>query len=254
VETLGTMAKSMSVGNSARNGLLSALLAQQGFDGPEAPIEGVRGFLNVTGEKPNLEGVIAGLGLSWELMSNAYKPYPCGVVLNPVIEACLALQARSDFDLVKIQSIEVTGHPLLRQRTDRPSVRTGRESQVSAQHAVAIALSTGRAGLEEFSDAAVQRSDVQALGRRLSFVDDEHMSIDATRVVLKLRDGTILEQQIDFARGSLEKPLSDLELETKLRELCRYGRSGCDPSPLIDALWSLDQCTDVASVMDLGSA
>jgi 2-methylcitrate dehydratase PrpD len=249
VETLGTMAKSMSVGNSARNGLLSALLAQQDFDGPDAPIEGVRGFLNVTGENPNFEGLVAGLGTSWEMMSNAYKPYPCGVVLNPVIEACLALQARADFDLTKIQSIEVTGHPLLRQRTDRPAVRTGRESQVSAQHAVAIALSTGRAGLEEFSDAAVQRSDVQALGRRLSFVDDASMSIDATRVIAKMEDGSSLQESIDFARGCLLRPLSDGALERKLRELCSYGASGCDPSPLIDAIWTLDRSADVGSIL-----
>ncbi len=99
---------------------------------------------------------------------DAYKPYPCGVVLNPVIEACLALQARAGFDPAEIQSIKVTGHPLLRQRTDRPAVLTGRESQVSAQHAVAIALSTGRAGLEEFSDAAVQRGVPHLDARRVT--------------------------------------------------------------------------------------
>jgi 2-methylcitrate dehydratase PrpD len=253
VETLGTMAKSMSVGNSARNGLLSALLAQQNFDGPAAPIEGVRGFLNVTGERPDLESVINGLGARWELLSNAYKPYPCGVVLNPVIEACLALYAQEKMVLSKIQSIELTGHPLLRQRTDRPGVRTGRESQVSAQHAVAIALATGRAGLEEFSDAAVGRSEVQALGKVLSFVDDASYSIDAAQVNITLSDGRRLNKKIDFAKGSLEKPLSDADLEDKLRVLCRYGRSGCDPSPLIDALWSLDQSADVASLMALST-
>jgi 2-methylcitrate dehydratase PrpD len=253
VETLGTMAKSMSVGNSARNGLLSALLAQQNFDGPAAPIEGVRGFLNVTGERPDLESVINGLGERWELLSNAYKPYPCGVVLNPVIEACLALYAQEKMVLSNIQSIELTGHPLLRQRTDRPGVRTGRESQVSAQHAVAIALATGRAGLEEFSDAAVGRSEVQALGKVLSFVDDASYSIDAAQVNITLNDGRRLNKKIDFAKGSLEKPLSDADLEDKLRVLCRYGRSGCDPSPLIDALWSLDQSADVASLMALST-
>jgi 2-methylcitrate dehydratase PrpD len=51
VETLGTMAKSTGVGHSARGGLLAALLAEQGVEGPDAPIEGPRGFLRVMGHE-----------------------------------------------------------------------------------------------------------------------------------------------------------------------------------------------------------
>ena len=54
VEALGTGAKSISVGNAARNGLLSALLAAEGFDGPPLPLEGERGYLRVAGVNPRL--------------------------------------------------------------------------------------------------------------------------------------------------------------------------------------------------------
>jgi 2-methylcitrate dehydratase PrpD len=251
VETLGTMSKSMSVGNAARNGLLSALLAEADFDGPAAPLEGVRGFLNVTGEKPDFAGLVEGLGQHWELTKNTYKPYPCGVVLNPVIDACLALHADPALTLPQITRIDVVGHPLLRQRTDRPGVRSGRESQVSAQHAVPIALTTGRAGLEEFSDAAVAQTDVQALGRKVCFTDDASLSIDAARVIVTQTSGQTLTSAIDFARGSLSRPLTDIEIENKLRALCRYGRSGCEPEPLIDAVWGLDGVADVGVLMRL---
>jgi 2-methylcitrate dehydratase PrpD len=251
VETLGTMSKSMSVGNAARNGLLSAILAEADFDGPTAPLEGVRGFLNVTGENPDLASLTEGLGQHWELAKNTYKPYPCGVVLNPVIDACLALHADAALSLPRITRIDVVGHPLLRQRTDRPGVRTGRESQVSAQHAVPIALTTGRAGLEEFSDAAVAQPSVQALGRKVYFTDDASLSIDAARVTVTQTDEQTLTAAIDFARGSLNKPLTDSEIEEKLRALCRYGRSGCEPEPLIDAVWGLDGVGDVSVLMDL---
>ncbi len=256
VETLGTSAKSISVGNAARNGLLSALLASEGFEGPGAPLEGPRGFLRVFGEEPDPGALIPDPGWQWQLLRNAYKPYPCGVVLNPVIDACLQI-TRSGLltgaSLQRIESIEITGHPLLRQRTDRPDVRSGRQSQVSAQHAVAVVLRRGRAGLAEFSDAAVGADDVRALGRRVRFVDDDGMSVDGARVRVGFADGTSIVETIDTARGSLACPMSDAELEQKLRDLCGYGRSGVDPAPLIDAIWTLDRCEDVGAVFDLAS-
>ena len=100
VETLGSMSKSISVGNAARNGLLSALLAAEGFSGPGQPLEGERGFLRVTAERPDFSAISEGLGRDWALLSNTYKPYPCGVVLNPVIEACLDLARGAQLALV----------------------------------------------------------------------------------------------------------------------------------------------------------
>lgn len=252
VETLGTMSKSLSVGNAARNGLLSALLAAEDYDGPAQPLEGVRGFLNVTGDKPDLAGLVGELGSRWELLSNTYKPYPCGVVLNPVIEACLALHA-GGIDHKRIAGIELVGHPLLRQRTDRPGIRTGRESQVSAQHAVAISLITGRAGLPEFSDSAVADPAARALGAKLRFTDVADMSVESANVIVTLDDGKTLRQDIAHYSGSQEKPLSDAAIETKLRDLCAYGNSGCDPAPLIDAVWALDQSADVGALLRLAA-
>jgi 2-methylcitrate dehydratase PrpD len=116
---------------------------------------------------------------------------------------------------------------------------------------VPIVLTTGRAGLEEFSDAAVAQADVQALGRKVCFTEDASLSIDAARVIITQAGGQTLMAAIDCARGSLHKPLTDSEIENKLRALCRYGRSGCEPEPLIDAVWGLDGVADVGVVMDL---
>jgi len=256
VECLGTMAKSVGVGNAARNGLLSALLAQEGFDGPAQPLEGARGFLPVYGNDPDFGGVGQGLGERWEILRNTYKPYPCGVVLNPVIEACLMLSKAlggPDQALSRIESITLTGHSLLRQRTDRPNVRTGRQSQVSAQHAVPIALLRGRAGLEEFSDAAVADPAVRELGTRVQFRDDDDYSIDAADVTIRLRDGSQFEQSIKIAKGATARPLSDAALEEKLRDLCRYGRSGCEPEALIEAVWDLDSADEAGGLMGLAA-
>ncbi len=255
VETLGSSAKSASVGNAARNGLLSVLLAQQGFEGPAAPLEGVRGFLRVVGQDPDLSALDGGEP-GWQLLRNTCKPYPCGVVLNPVIDACLALAASPVFAAQGAQAVTeilLTGHPLLRQRTDRPGVASGRQSQVSAQHAVGVSLLRGRARLEEFSDAAVQSPDVRALGSRVRFMDDAAMGVEAARVRIRFGDGSALEEVVDCARGSLGRPLTDAELDAKLRDLRAYSGARIDPAPLIDALWRMDQAPDAAAVLALAS-
>jgi 2-methylcitrate dehydratase PrpD len=254
VETLGTMAKSVGVGNAARNGLLSALLAQADFDGPAQPLEGVRGFLNVVGDNPDIASSIRDLGARWEILHNTYKPYPCGVVLNPVIDACLAVSGRPELagaGVDDIEVIEIVGHPLLRQRTDRPGIQTGRQSQVSAQHAVAVTLTRGKAGLEDFSDAAVEDPALRALGAKVRFVDDNRMSVESARVVIGIRGAPAVSSSVDIARGALARPLTDADLEAKLRELCRYGRSGRDPEALISAIWRLEELNDAGALMRL---
>ena len=253
VETLGSMSKSIGVGNAARNGLLSALLAQEGFAGPERPFEGERGFLRVMSDATDteVESAFATLGREWALLSNTYKPYPCGVVLNPVIEACLGLSATPGFSFADVERVTLRGHPLLRARTDRPNITLGREAQVSAQHSVAVALARGRAGLAEFTDAAVADPRLRAFASRLEFVDDPAYSVEAAQVTLTFRSGKTMSRRIDAARGSLQTPLADTDLENKLRELVDYGKSGCKPGPLIDALWALESAPDSSLPMHL---
>lgn len=249
VETLGTMSKSLGVGNAARNGLLSALFAADGFSGPDAPLEGERGFLRVAARQPDFEALVAGLDDVWALSSNTYKPYPCGVVLNPVIEACLDLQRDGGWQFDDVERVELTGHPLLRERTDRPGVRTGRASQVSAQHAVAVTLARGKAGLAEFSDAAVRDPRLQAFATRLVFVDEPSWSVESAAVALVLRSGARVSRHVKAARGSLAAPLTDAELDAKLQELAACGGSGVAPAPLAARLWRLADEPDAAAAM-----
>lgn len=252
VECLGTASKSTSVGNAARNGLLSAFLARQGFDGPADPLSGLRGFIRVYGDGADPQKLVEDLGSTWEINQNTYKPYPCGVVLNPVIDACIELSQNPEFrqrSLQDLKRIVLTGHPLLRQRTDRPNIRTGRESQVCAQHAVPIVLMQGKAGLEEFSDEAVSDAEVRALGALVSFEDDHAYSVDAATVRLEFSDSTVLRQHVDNAKGSVANPLSDADLEKKLHALCSFSRQECDAASLARDVWSMDTLDDVSQLM-----
>lgn len=251
VETLGSMAKSVSVGNAARNGLAAALMASNGVEGPNSPLEGERGFLKVTSETPNFSAVMENLGNSWELSKNTYKPYPCGVVLNPVIEACLEIANTPGFDVGQVRSVAISGHSLLLERADRPKVKTGREAQVSAQHAAAVCLLYKSASLREFSDEAVKRKEVLWLREKVEVIVDDAAAVGAARVVAHCADNTSLEAKVTQARGDVERPLSDKDIEDKFRDLIVYGRSGLNPEPFIDAIWRLEKIEDVSAVMAL---
>ncbi len=246
VETLGTMSKSISVGNAARNGIVSALLAGEGFSGPVAPLEGPRGFLPVYADAPDFDAIVGNLGKNWQIATNTYKPYPVGVVLNPVIEACLDLYNVPGLKIDEICEVELTGHPLLRQRADRPLVQTGRESQVSAQHAIAIVLRRGIAGLSEFNDNAVAESERDGIRPPIRFVDDESYDIDSVRVVLQMRDGSRHLREIKNTVGGSQNPMSDQQLQDKLTQLAQHSGFAGDIPALADALWSLETLPDAS--------
>jgi 2-methylcitrate dehydratase PrpD len=252
VETLGSMAKSVGVGASARGGLLAALLARNGLEGPRRPLEGPRGFLAVMSDGLDAAAATQGLGSQWEMLRNMYKPYPCGVVLNPVIDACLDLRQEPFFDVSRIARIEVRGNPLLKERTDRPEAGNGRESQVSAQHAIAVALARGSCGVRDFSDEAVADPSVRAVRRRVAaVVADAGLSVDSIVLSVALQDGAVVEKRVDVPRGSLGRPLADAEIETKFRALAAFGSPSVDVERLLPALWSIGDSKTAAATIAL---
>ena len=221
-------------------------MAEKNYDGPAAPLEGVRGFLNVTGEDPQLEEITGDLGTRWEVLRNIHKPYPCGIVINAVIDGCLELRQRSQVPVEEIASIKLSGHSLLSQRADRPDVSTGRESQVSAQHAAAVALIYGEAGLDQFTDDAVNDTCVRALARKVSLAVVHGVPVSDARINVTFNDGRMDEVLVKGARGTDNGPLSDTEIETKFRNLAERAPACTRTERLIEAIWQLDEMENVA--------
>jgi 2-methylcitrate dehydratase PrpD len=245
-ECLGWPAKSISVGNAARNGLFSALLAEKGFSGPAEPIAGAQGFLAAMGEPPNWAALTEGLGKSWEVNDNSLKPYPAGFVIHPLLDC--ALDWRRQHPDAVVERVAVRGNPLLLQRTDRPEVASGRESQVSLQHAVAAALVLGKAGLDQFTDACVDDPVVKEMRRKVEVASDPAISTIAVEMDFWTTDGRKHSVSTQAARGSSANPLKDSEIEQKLLDEARSWRPAHHIKPLIDAVWALDKSGDVSNL------
>jgi len=115
-----TMSLGFVPGHAARSGLFAAQLAAKGFTNIETSLEGTKGFAHVYADPPNFAAGIAGLGIDFEVMRNAYKPYPCGIVIHPQIDACLEIAATPGFDPHTIERVELTVEPLTLTLCDRP--------------------------------------------------------------------------------------------------------------------------------------
>lgn len=249
VENLPTAAKNVSVGNAARNGLFAALLAAEGYGASARAIEGPLGWARAMGDEPDLERLIGGLGKSWEIAKNTYKPYPAGIVFHAVIDACFKLRARLNQRVGNIVSITVQGSALLLARGDRP-VRNERDARVSIHHCAACALLLGSAGVPEFTEAIVFQADIISLRQKVRAELDASLPDGAARVSVRLASGEIINETVMAPRGSLTDPLSDLHIETKLRDCSRLGGTAWNADTIIEDVWRLDALADVSSLMN----
>ena len=248
VENLPSAAKNVSVGNAARNGLFAALLAAEGYSASPRAIEGPLGWARAMGDEPDLARLTGGLGKTWEIAKNTYKPYPAGIVFHAVIDACFALRERLGARTEDIASITVQGSALLLARGDRP-VRNERDARVSIHHCAACALLLGAAGVTEFADATVFRPDLVSFRQKVRAELDGSLPDGAARVAIQLASGETLEEIVMAAKGSLTDPLSDRAIEAKLRDCARLGKSDWDTDRIIDRVWRIDTLDDVSSLM-----
>jgi len=253
LDSLGHMAKGVSMGSAPRAGILAALLAERGFTAGGRTLDGRYGFVHVLGDRPDAGAIARGLGADWEAAKIAFKPYPCGIVLHPVLDALLALRAEHRLALSDVRRVTVRAHSLLQQRTDRPNPRHGREAQVSLQHAAAMCLLHGAAGLRQFTDAAVADPAAQAFGARIAIECDDTMAVEAAGVRVDLADGRSVSREVAHALGSLGQPMSDAQIESKVRDCAAFGGSGVDTAALIDAAWRIDALPDVSVLAALAA-
>ncbi|RZU34155.1 MmgE/PrpD family protein [Blastococcus saxobsidens] len=247
-QQLGTMTKSLHPGKAAADGVEAALLAAAGFTGPDEPIEGRRGLAALMAPEVELEEMLRDLGSVWELEDNAFKPYACGIVSHPVIDAGVALREQG-VDPAQIASVEVVVRPVVLQVMGVEEPQDGLQSKFSVYHCFAVGLLDGAAGPAQYSDERATDAEVVALRRKVRAVTDQDMPKDACRVEVVLQDGTTLNEVVDHATGSVERPMSDEQLRAKF-ELVVRPVLGERTGALWEAAFGLADLPSVAPLLE----
>jgi 2-methylcitrate dehydratase PrpD len=210
----GTMCKSFHAGKAASNGVLAALLAERGFDSTQEIIEGKKGFSRIYSDVAEPEQLIADLGQRWLIETNGHKPYACGVVLHPLIDAVVAIRNREAIDPAAVSEIELRVHPLVLSITGVVDPSTGLQSKFSTLHSAAVALIDGTAGVAQYSDAKAIDPAVAALRRKVKATADETLRKDEAYAAITV-GGKRQEVHIPHASGTADNSMSDAAIKAK---------------------------------------
>lgn len=247
-EMFGSMCKSLHAGKAAQNGLSAALMAQAGFTSSEQALEAPRGMARVMSSEPAVDRILDGLGTTWETAANTFKPYACGLVIHPVIDACRVL-AGQGVDPTQIAQVDLQVHPLVVELTGKPRPADPLEAKFSVFHCAAATLLDGNSRLSHFSEASVADPRVTALRDKVHAQVRPDIRKDEARVILVLQDGQRREAHVAHALGSLERPMTDDDLTAKFRELAEGVLSRERTDAALRQCWSVDGSAPVGALM-----
>jgi 2-methylcitrate dehydratase PrpD len=241
----GTMCKSFHAGRAASNGLLAALLAEKGFDSSEEIVEGKRGFARIYSKQQALERLTQGLGDEWLIATNGHKPYACGVVLHPAIDAMIALRAQVGDGLDEVERVEIHVNPAVVTITGTVAPTTGLHSKFSIYHSAAVAMIDGAAGIAQYSDERAADPRVAALRDKITISVDESLRRDQARGRVVVKGGKVFETKVEHATGTADNPMSDDAIEKKFLANADGAVDAAKAADIVASAWRFDALEDV---------
>ena len=225
----GSMTKPLHVGaRRARTASFAAELASRGFTGGDDGLDGQWGFFQVFGGGADLDRLIPVLGKPYTIVNPgvSFKPYPCGSLSHPTMDAMLKAVVEHDLKPEQIKAVRVRAgleHP-------RPAALQDRDQRARGEVLPAVPdgehlIVRRKAGMREFTDEFVASAPVQQMMPRVTDVFDpkiEAQGFDKIRSVIEidLTDGrTLVQASDDRYRGGPDKPFTRDELHDEIHGL-----------------------------------
>ena len=260
-ENIGAMVKPLHAGMAARNGVMAAQLAREGFTASEQAIEGPQGYLAAMDSErpaPALEEAVADLGARWEILDTGItvKLYPSCAATHPPLDALLDLQRRHRFAAEDVEAIDVEVDSMTPRLLIYPRPSTGLEAKFSMPFCAAAALVFGHPNISTFEVERIADARIQGLLPRVTLranaAFDAAAPLSQANVTVQLRDGRSLAARVDGARGYPGR-LSDDELTTKFLDCAGRSLPPTDARRALAALQRIEGSTDVRMLTALFS-
>jgi 2-methylcitrate dehydratase PrpD len=248
-EMFGSMGKAFHPGRSAQNGYVAAMLAREGFTAGERSLEGPRGFAAVQAAAYDLSKITTNLGDDWDLRVNTYKPFPCGIVNHPTIDGCIQLHDEHHVPPDQIAAVSLRVAPLVMDLCNQTNITRGLQGKFSVYHGAAVGLVRGKAGLQEYSDEAVNEPAIRRVRERTTATGDPSVTEDQAHIEVTLASGRTLTKFVEASLGNLKRPLSDRQLDAKFRDQGVMVLPAARIERLLGLCWEIDQLADVGDVV-----
>lgn len=245
-----SMQKRFNPGPAARNGLTSALMARAGFSGADTIIDGERGFAAAFAGTFDRDRFLAGLGETIP-MTVEYKPYSCARPIHNAIDAMLELRERG-LTVDAVEDLTVFRHPSWAHYHLINHPRTFHEAQMSLPYSVAMALAAGEALPAQYARVGQGDDEIMRLSKRVVVEPDPGLSRGVScRAVVRTRAGETLEAVVDHPLGSIQRPLSNAQLEAKFISLAEESVGAERAVELVAGVREIEQAPDLAGLVAL---
>lgn len=219
----GAMSKHLHPGHAAQAGILAADLAREGFTGAHRILEGEQGFFEATAGVDRSAVALRNLGQEpLKVEQTSFKLYPCCGHTHTGLDLMTRLAARLAPD--QVASVDVFTYRSALQVVDDPAPTTAYEAKFSYPYVLAWTLVHGRLDASAFDPANLADPAVRAVMPRIRLhhdaaLDERYPGTYPVRIEIRTRAGERLTDALDDAAGTPENPVSDADLETKLRNL-----------------------------------
>ena len=259
--TSGSYTKRLQAGHPAMVGIISAMMAQKGFNGPPEIIEGTDGFMQAYSYQRQYDTTLItdGLGEEWTFAKSSTKVYPCCRYSGGHLDACLDIVARHAPDWRKIRHILVRSSDYTIRLLAMPRKRdpqTVVDTQFSMPWQSAIALIDGKIDADTFVEQNIHRPDVRDLMTKVDWVVDEEFERRypehySCAVTVTMEDGTEYTSLVDDPRGDFRNPVTQEQLADKFRGLASRELDQDRVERLIDEVTNLHEMDDVSELFSL---
>lgn len=220
--------KPYNVGRAAMAGVVAAQVGRLAMLGPDDILGGKRGFLAALTDTPKPEYLTDFSNNDYAIMGIYQKVHAACRHCHPAIDATIDM--RNDLDLKpdQIDHVEVRTYKLAVGSHDHTEIMGISSAKLSTPYAVALSIVKGTAGYADYNEANLEDYNIKMLTRKVSVIEDENLTaqspaVRGARVTVYLKNGQVFEAQCLYPKGEPEHPLTNEELEEKLRGLARYG-------------------------------